>query len=113
MTNVVLSTFQQSLIWSGTLYHEVSEADQIIEEFVNINSPTLYDEYASFLTAFSYSQAVGPVIANLLAYTKEVEGIPTTFEGFFSLPNFYNVTSVTNMTELSKETEETNPNGYR
>ncbi|KUI54257.1 Bifunctional solanapyrone synthase [Cytospora mali] len=112
VTSVTLAAFQQDLVWSGTLYHLPSYAEDVIKEFVKVNSTGSYDEYASVMTTFAYVQARGmPMISNLLAYTKEVEGTRATFEGFLAMPSVYKATSVTNMTNLSIETEALNRGG--
>ncbi|KAK7756118.1 hypothetical protein SLS62_001710 [Diatrype stigma] len=104
----------QGPIWSGTLYHLVSHADDMIKEFIKFNSADSYDEHASVMTTFAYSQARGmPAISNLLAYTKEVTGAPAPFEGFLAVPSMFNATSVTNMTGISKATGALNPSGAR
>lgn len=86
----------------------------MIREFVKFNSADSYDEHASVMTTFGYTQARGmAVVTNLLAYTKEVTGAPAPFEGFLAIPNMYNATSVTNMTGISKATGALNPSGNR
>ncbi|KAI0180783.1 putative oxidoreductase [Hypoxylon sp. FL1284] len=99
VTSITLTTFQQDLVWSGSLVHLPSSVDDVINEFVKFNSADSYDEYASAITSFAYSQARGmAVIHNLLVYTKDVPSTPATFEGFMTVPNVYNMTSVANMT---------------
>lgn len=114
VTRITFDTFKQGPVWSGTLYHLASYADNVIGEFIKFNSADSYDDYASVITSFAYTQARGiAVISNLLAYTKEVEGTPATFEGFSAVPSIYNASSLTNVTGITKATEALNPNGSR
>lgn len=114
VTRIVMDTFEQGPIWSGTLYSLATAADQVISNFVRLNSATSYDEYASVITSFNYNQASKiPTVANLLQYTKEITGTPATFEPFFAVPLIYNSSTVANMSETAKVTASTNPGGVR
>ncbi len=57
ITRVDFVTFKQGLVWTGTLYNPLSVVDDVISEFMEVTSPDVYDEYASFITTFGYSQA--------------------------------------------------------
>lgn len=73
-TSITLATFQQGLVWSGTTYHLTSYAENMTDDFIKFNSADSYDEHASVMTTFAYTQARGmAVVSNLLAYTKEVD----------------------------------------
>ncbi|EED23461.1 oxidoreductase, FAD-binding, putative [Talaromyces stipitatus ATCC 10500] len=86
VTQIELITFAQGDIWAATMYNDLSIVDDIIAEFVKINSPTAYDEYASLITSFGYSQARNMmVISSNLEYTKPVEN-PPVFEDYLALP---------------------------
>lgn len=115
VTRIVFKTFEQGPIWSGTLYSLATAADQAIHNFVRLNSPTAYDEYASAITSFNYNQASGfPTIANLLQYTKDVTtDKPATFAPFFEIPLIYNSTTVANMMATTQVTASMNPAGVR
>lgn len=114
MTNVKLRTFQQDQVWFGTIYNSLSYSEDIISQFAKLNTADLYDEYASFITTFGYSQARDlAVVSNQLAYTGETMGRPATYDGYYSIPNVYNVSSVMNMTALARATEALQPDGLR
>lgn len=53
------------------------------------------------------------MVSNQLAYAKENMGRPATYDGYYSIPNVYNMSSVMNMTALAKATEALQPNGLR
>ncbi|TAQ84950.1 hypothetical protein B7494_g6728 [Chlorociboria aeruginascens] len=79
VTRVNLTTFEQGLIWAATVYNNLTLVDDVIAQFVKINSPTAYDEYASLITTFGYSQAQGmAVISSNLEYTQPVENPPVS-----------------------------------
>jgi hypothetical protein len=114
VTRVDLQTFQQGLIWAATLYNDLSLVDSVISEFVKINSPTTYDEYASLIVTFGFSQARGlSVISSNLEYTKPVETTPAVYAGLFSLPSLLSTSRVTNTTDLAFATQALQPNGAR
>lgn len=96
------------------MYSLATYADEVVSNFVRVNSATSYDEYASVITSFNYNQRSNfATVANLLQYTKEVAEVPATFEGFFAVPNIYNATTVANMTDTVKVTAALNPAGLR
>jgi FAD/FMN-containing dehydrogenase len=113
VTRIDLDTFAQGPLWAATVYNSFSIVDDVIREFVKVNSRDAYDEYASYFTTFGYSQAQGMgVISNQLEYTKAVEN-PPVYEGYLSLPNLRLTTQITNMTDLSKQTAALQPTHAR
>lgn len=104
VTRIDLKTFEQGRVWAGTIYSPLSTIDDQIKIFSNILAAENYDEYASFITGFGYSQARNlTVITNDLVYTKEVVESPAIYKGFIDQPSIYNSSSLTNMTALSKQ----------
>lgn len=113
ITQVELTTFEQGNLWAATVYNDLSLVDDVIAQFVNINSPTAYDEFASLITTFGYSQAQGlAVISSNLEYTKPIEN-PPVYEGYLALPSLMSKSQITNMTSLSFATEALQPSGAR
>lgn len=113
VTRVTLNTFPQGEVWAATLYNDLSLVDAVIAEFVKINSPTAYNEYASLITTFGYSQARNmTVISSNLEYTKPVEN-PAVYEAYLALPNMMFKSQITSMTNLSIETQALQPDGAR
>ena len=110
VTRIDLGTFEQGLVWAGTIYNPLSSIDEVICELVKVNSRDNYDEYASVITTFGYSQAQGmSVISSQLEYTKEVDSPPRIFGGYSTLPSLRNTSRLMNMTALSKETAALQP----
>lgn len=113
ITQVSLTTFNQGSIWTGTVYNAFSSLDDVISEFIKINSVDAYDVNASFITSFGFSQVRGlSVISNQLAYTNAVES-PSVYKGLLDLPNLFNTSQLVNMKTFSKSTEALQPNGAR
>ena len=109
VTRFDFPTFEQGLIWTGNLYYPLSVAHEVISEFVKITTADSYDEHASFITTFGYSQAQDlAVVTNGLEYTKEVES-PLVYQGFLSLPSLVNTSQLINMTTLTKAEEALQP----
>ncbi|KAI1171413.1 hypothetical protein F4777DRAFT_591217 [Nemania sp. FL0916] len=110
VTRIDFKTFEQGLIWAGTVYHDLSRADQVIAELVRMASAKEYDEYASMIVTFAYAQARGhAVIASVLEYTKEVDSPPKYYQGFLKIPSLMNISELVTMTSLSKTTREYSP----
>lgn len=109
VTRIDFSTFTQGLIWTGNVYNNLSIADDVISELVKICSADAYDEYASIITTFGYSQARGlAVISSVLEYTKEVDS-PPIYQDLLSLPNLMSTSQLMNMTTLAKTTQAYSP----
>lgn len=108
-----MTTFEQGNVWAATVYNNLSLVDDVIAEFVKINSPTAYDEYASLITSFGYSQARDlAVISSNLEYTKPIEN-PPVYEAYLALPSLRSTSQIMNVTDLSFATQALQPNGAR
>lgn len=90
-------------------------ADDVIRNFVNLNSATSYDEYASVITSFAYNAASNmTTVANLLQYTNDVvDDAPPAFEGFLAIPTIFKDTTVASMRATTDITATQNPAGVR
>lgn len=102
VTRVDLKTFEQGLVWAGTIYSPLSTADDQIRIFAELSAAENYDENASFFTGFGYSKPKNmTVVTNDLVYTKAVEN-PPYYKGFLDQPSIYSASSLTNMAALSQ-----------
>ncbi|KAI1087034.1 putative oxidoreductase [Rostrohypoxylon terebratum] len=113
VTRVDIQTFEQGLMWGGKAYHPMSTIDVQIREFVKINSADDYDEYASLVTSFGYSTAMGSAIFNQPVYTKSLPNPPPIFETLLELPTLLSTVRLTNMTDLAMETGAFQVHGVR
>lgn len=113
VTRVDLQTFDQGLVWGGHTINPLSTLDAVVNAFVDINSANAYDPYASLITTFGVSQAMGMVaIANNIEYTKE-EAYPPIFKRLTDLPSYSSSLRVTNLTDLAIEGISAQPAGSR
>ncbi|KAI1379216.1 hypothetical protein F4677DRAFT_453256 [Hypoxylon crocopeplum] len=113
VTRIDFATFTQGLIWAGNVYHNPSIVDDVISELVKISSADAYDEYASIITTFGYSQALGiAVVSSALEYTKEVKS-PPIYQDLLALPNLVFTAQLVNMRVLAKVTQAYSPNHTR
>lgn len=111
VTRVDLKTFEQGPVWAATIYSPLSTVDDQIKIFAKLTAAETYDEYASFIMGFGYSQAQNmTVIADDLVYTKPVEN-PAYYRGFLDQPSIYNKSSLTSMTALSQQQANNLPPG--
>ena len=103
VTRIDLKTFEQGLLWSASIYNPVSTIDEQVKIFANLTAANNYDENASFITGFGYSQVQGlKVIDNELVYMKPVEN-PPYYKDLLSLPSIFSKSSIVNMTTLAKQ----------
>lgn len=111
VTLVTLKTFDQGRLWTSTTYHPLSTLDDHARIFSNITAPDNYDENASFITSFGYSQSGGlSVISNQLVYAKPVEN-PSYYQDLLSLPSIFQSSSIADMTTLAQQAAQLLPSG--
>lgn len=111
VTRIDLKTFEQGAVWAGTIYSPLSTVDDQIKIFASLATVENYDENASFITGFGYSQSMNmTVVVNNMVYTKAVEN-PPYYRGFLDQPSVYNQSSLTNMTALSHQEAKSLPPG--
>ncbi|KAI1840800.1 hypothetical protein JX266_013007 [Neoarthrinium moseri] len=103
VTRIDLATFDQGPVWSASLYNPVSTIDDVARIVTNLVAPANYDENASFIVGFGYSQTGGlTVINNQLVYTKPVED-PPYYQELLNLPSIMKTSSIVDMTTLSRQ----------
>lgn len=112
ITAVDMRAFEQGPIWGGFLWQPVSVIEDVISEFVQFNSATDYDVYASLDTAIVYSASTGLLIGSQPVYTKPVEK-PDVYSGLLSLPAVFSTLRIANLTDLVIETASLQSSGLR
>ncbi|KUL84669.1 hypothetical protein ZTR_06734 [Talaromyces verruculosus] len=116
-TYIEFSPFPQGNLWAASVSNDLSLADDVIAQFVNLNSPTAYDRYASFVMSFGYTQAQDSmVITSDLDYTQvtqSVENPPAVYEAWLALPNLTSTSQIINMSNLSVADRSIQPDGAR
>ncbi|KAI0153289.1 putative oxidoreductase [Xylariaceae sp. FL1272] len=101
VTRIDFRTFEQGQLWHGSIYSALTDIEAHAEVFADITQPAKYDENASFLFGFGYSQSQNlSVLIHELVYTKPVEN-PSYYQGFIDLPSVYNASSIVSAEELA------------
>lgn len=105
VTRVDFVTFGQGPLWFATIYNPLSAIDDYARIVANMTTANNYDNDASFIAGFGYSQAQGAsVIANQLVDTKPVDGqVPRYYHGVTDLPSVYSNISLANMSALATQ----------
>ncbi|KAI1329153.1 putative oxidoreductase [Xylariaceae sp. FL0255] len=87
VTRIDFKTFEQGLLWHGSIYCALTEIEASAKVFADITQPANYDENASFLFGFGYSQSKNlSVLIHELIYTKPVEN-PSYYQGLIDMPS--------------------------
>lgn len=105
VTRIDLKAFEQGPVWAATIYSPLSTIDDQAKIYANLSAADNYDENASFITGFGYTQSRNlTVITNDLVYTKpEGNENPPYYQGFLDQPSIYSSSSLINMTTLSQQ----------
>ncbi|KAI1268150.1 putative oxidoreductase [Xylariaceae sp. FL1019] len=111
VTKVDLKTLEQGPLWGGQIYNSISTVDTVLKTLASLNSADDYDEYASLITAFGFSQGM-VAIANDIAYTKD-QANPPIFKPLTELPSFLNSMRITNVSDIAAEMATFQPVGLR
>jgi hypothetical protein len=112
VTRVHLETFEQGLIWGGSIYHSTSTIGDQLKGFASVNSADNYDQYASLITSFGFAGGQGSAVVNSVVYTKAVEN-PPVFAGLMEIPSLLNTMRLDSMANISLEQGSFSPNGKR
>lgn len=116
VTRLDLATYPQGDLWAGaSTYIYSSETAAAVDNAVYnlaINSPS--DPYAQVIIAYAYAQSLDTfVIASDLQYGKPTPN-PPILKNFTSISGAVaNTLRITDLPELTREFNNTNPNGFR
>ncbi|KAH7114329.1 putative oxidoreductase [Dendryphion nanum] len=102
VTRIDVQTFEQGSFFGGFAYYLPDVWVDEVHEFVRLNDPATYDEFAHFTLTWGFSAAAGLVVANQLEYTKAVED-PPIFAKLRSLPALFRKDGISNVTQLTKD----------
>jgi FAD/FMN-containing dehydrogenase len=112
LTRIDMQTFEQGPFFGGYLYHLPDVWVEEVHEFVKINDPVTYDEYAHLTLTWGFSTVTGLVVANQLEYTKAVED-PPIFAKVRSLPILFGAVGIANVSTLSRDLRDQTASGQR
>ncbi|OOF94119.1 hypothetical protein ASPCADRAFT_208674 [Aspergillus carbonarius ITEM 5010] len=112
VTRVDLTTFEQGLLWGGSVFYSFDTIDQQLKATAEFSAAETYDEYASLIASFAFSGAHGATIVHSIEYTKPEEN-PPAFQPFTEIPSFYNTLRIAPLSSLSAEQGAYSSNGKR
>lgn len=112
VTRIDMQTFEQEPFFGGFAYHLPDVWVDEVDEFVRINNPATYDEFAHLTLTWGFSAAAGLIVANQLEYTKPIEN-PPIFAKIRSLPVLFSTYGISNVTQLSKDLRAQAASGQR
>jgi FAD/FMN-containing dehydrogenase len=113
VTRIDFVTFDQGPLWFATTYNPFSAIDDYARIVANMTAGDNYDNKASFIAGFGYSQAQNAsVIANQLVYTKPIgDQVPRYYQEVVDLPSVYSNISVADMSALATQGTALIPSG--
>jgi FAD/FMN-containing dehydrogenase len=113
VTRIDFVTFDQGPLWFATTYNPLSVIDDYAKIVANMSTADNYDNNASFIAGFGYSQAQNAsVFANQLVYTKPMKDqVPRYYQDVIDLPSVYSNITVSNMSTLATQGTALIPSG--
>ncbi|KAF2009349.1 putative oxidoreductase [Aaosphaeria arxii CBS 175.79] len=112
VTSIEMQTFPQEPFFGGYAYYKPDVWLEEVHEFVKINDPATYDEFAHLTLTWGFSATTGLIVANQLEYTKP-EDNPSIFANLRSLPALLSVGGISNVTQLSRDLRSQAATGQR
>ncbi|KAF2637150.1 FAD-binding domain-containing protein [Massarina eburnea CBS 473.64] len=112
VTRIDMQTFEQGPFFGGFSYHPPDVWVDEVKEFVSINDPVAYDEYAHLALTWGFSATSGLGIPNQLEYTKPIAD-PPIFAKLRSLPALVSSFAISNVTQLSRDLRAQATSGQR
>ncbi|RYP18841.1 hypothetical protein DL765_003721 [Monosporascus sp. GIB2] len=111
VTRLDIQGFQQGDLWGGNVQHAMSAHGEEIAAVAEFSTLATYDEHASLISTFGYSEG-GAFIINSIEYTKD-EANPPVFQKLLQIPSLSSTLRTTNMTDLSTEIGWQQTNGHQ
>ncbi|KAL8786217.1 MAG: hypothetical protein Q9213_002906 [Squamulea squamosa] len=114
VTRFHLRTFPQAPFYGGQVFYQIDTAPEQIAAFAEFAGADDFDENASLITSFSYTEQ-GGAIQNSIKYTSaETNTKPAVFQPFFRIGNQLGQTMrVSNVTDFTTEQGKFSPDGFR
>ncbi|KAI5866712.1 putative oxidoreductase [Durotheca rogersii] len=103
VTRIILTTFEQGLLWSALTLNPVTEVDRQARIYAELMAAENYDENASFLTGWAFASQQGlSVTLNQLVYTRPVaDETPAIYNPILDLPAIRNASATTVIANMS------------
>jgi FAD/FMN-containing dehydrogenase len=114
VARIDIKTFPQGKIWGGFVYHAPDTVPGQLDAFEGFSAAESYDEYASLIMSFAFSDGVGGAVVNSIVYTKEVEEeYPAVYAPFFELPSLSRNVKISALGEIAREQGSFSSDGRR
>ncbi|KAL8976697.1 MAG: hypothetical protein Q9205_007354, partial [Flavoplaca limonia] len=115
VTKFHLRTFPQIPFYGGQVFYSLDTAPQQIDAFAQLAGAEDFDENASLITSFSYTEGVGGAIQNSLKYVSPVlNEKPAVFQPFLEIGGQLGLTMrVSNVTDFTTEQGAFSADGFR
>lgn len=98
--------------YGGVIYYPLNTTEQQLQAIHNFTADTSYDENATALLSFGYSNAEA-VALNNIAYVSPVTSPPKKLRQFTEIPSLFNTLRAATILELANETAAASPHGFR
>jgi hypothetical protein len=98
--------------YGGVMYYPLNTTDQQLKAIHNFTADNSYDENATALLSFGYSNGQALALNNIV-YTAPVSSPPTKLQQFTEIPSLFNTLRPATMFELANETAAAGPHGFR
>ncbi|KAH8810761.1 hypothetical protein F5884DRAFT_875578 [Xylogone sp. PMI_703] len=114
VTRFDFKTFNQGLLWGGSIVFPIETLPEQLSAFVNFASTENYDPYASLINSVGYVPAAGTMfVSNSIVYTAPVAN-PPAFQQYTSItPQLSNTMRISNLSDFALELNAGTPYGFR
>jgi hypothetical protein len=98
--------------YGGVVYYPLNTTDQQLQAIHDFTADSSYDENATALLSFGYSNGQAVALNNIV-YTAPVSSPPKKLQQFTEIPSLFNTLRPATMFELANETAAAGPHGFR
>lgn len=98
--------------YGGVIYYPLNTTEQQLQAIHNFTADTGYDENATALLSFGYSNAEAVALNNIV-YLSPVTSPPKKLRQFTEIPSLFNTLRAATISELANETAAGSPHGFR
>jgi hypothetical protein len=112
VTCIDFNIYEQGNLWGGNVNYDIDTIPQQLIATSDLVSALDYDEHASLVQSYAYSNPGGYSMGNTLHYTKAV-GFPDAFKPFTDIPHSSDTLRIANLSSFADEGAAGNPSGLR
>lgn len=113
VTRFDMETFPQGAMWGGLIYNSFNTSSSLIKAFVEYAHEAPTDVYShSYIFVVYIPEYKAFMAGAMLTYARPVEN-PAIFRKYLETESFRRTLRITNVTDLTRELNQSNPNGLR